>query len=76
MHISYKDNSSLSQADTTTISIPANRPIVFVNKYGLGVGGAKAEEKYPLLTNGIACANSFASKGYETENTGPNKVGW
>ena len=76
LHISYKDNSSLSQADTTTISIPANRPIVFVNKYGLGVGGAKAEEKYPFITSGTACAHSFTSIGYATETTGPNKSGW
>lgn len=76
LDISFQDSSSLSQVDSTSIKIPANKSVMFVNKYGLGVGGAKADSKNALNVEGLANANSFASTGYEIENTGGDKVGW
>lgn len=75
-HVSFLDGLGLSGTHSYSTSIPAVNSVAFINKYGLGVGGAKAEEKYPLLVNGTARANSFSNRGYETEGTNGDKVGW
>lgn len=76
LKVTFNDNSGLSSASSIDVRIPANNSIMFVNKFGLGVGGAKAEENYPFVVSGVGAANSFANKGYETENTAGDKVGW
>lgn len=76
LNISYRDNSSLSSTNNMIVNIPANNSIAFINKYGLGVGGEKADAENALKVNGNAVANQFTNKGYLTDNTSDSKVGW
>lgn len=52
--ITYKDNTGLSTDATYTLSIGANLPVAFINKYGLGVGGVKADGSYNFKVKGSA----------------------
>lgn len=54
LSITYKDNTTLSANKTATIAIGANSPLFFVNKYGVGVNGAKATSANSLVSNGNA----------------------
>lgn len=44
--ITYNDNTGWTTNQTLAINIGANLPMVFINQYGLGVGGYKANANY------------------------------
>ena len=52
MSITYNDGTGFSSDKSETVSIGANLPIFYVNKYGAGVGGAKAESGKNLSVKG------------------------
>ena len=53
LKITYKDNSGFSSNVThPTISIGQTKSVFFVNKYGIGVNGYKADSNYSLSVNG------------------------
>lgn len=52
LKITYKDNTAFSANIIQEVSIPANQPVFFVNKYGAGVGGAKASAGIALDVKG------------------------
>lgn len=52
LKITYNDNTGFSSNQTYTISVGANSPIFFVNKYGVGIGGVKATPDYALNIRG------------------------
>ena len=55
LKITYKDNSGFSNNVThPTISIGQTKSVFFVNKYGVGVNGYKANSNYSLSVNGSA----------------------
>lgn len=60
LSITYNDNTGLSSDQTTKIKIPAFAPIFFVNRYGAGVGGVKANSNASFIVSGRA---SFETLG-------------
>lgn len=52
LKVTFKDDTGFSNNNIITIAIGANSPLFFVNKYGAGVNGVKANSDYSLLTNG------------------------
>lgn len=54
LKVTYNDDTGFMSDQMYTISIPANTPYMFVNKYGIGIGGYKATSNYPLNVNGNA----------------------
>lgn len=52
LKVTYNDNTGFSSNKTQTIAIGANWPIFFVNKYGVGVNGIKADATYSLKVSG------------------------
>ena len=53
LKITYKDNSGFSSNVThPTINIGQTKSVFFVNKYGIGVNGKKADSTYSLNVNG------------------------
>lgn len=83
--ITYNNNTGFSSNQTKNVSIGANLPIMFLNKYGLGLGGVKANESSCLnvngniIVNGLTKTNGLLVNGYEayTTNKPPtaNEVG-
>lgn len=60
LSITYNDNTGFSSNQTATIQIPAFAPIFFVNKYGAGVGGVKANSNSAFVVSG---RSSFQALG-------------
>ena len=52
LEIWYKDNTGFSSEAYYIVKIGANSPIFFVNKYGVGVGGVKADSSNTLNIKG------------------------
>lgn len=52
--VTFNDNTGFSVNDEKTIAIAANSPIFFVNKYGIGVNGKKANNGISLNSKGNA----------------------
>ena len=51
--VTYNDNTGLTKdSRTTPISVTANQSIFFVNKYGVGIGGKKADSSIALSVKG------------------------
>ena len=50
--ITYTDNTGLFPSVTYDVPIGSNLPVVFINKFGLGVAGAKADMDNPLKVDG------------------------
>lgn len=50
--LSYGDNTGLSPRMDREITVGENTPVAFVNRYGLGLGGAKANDGYVLNIKG------------------------
>lgn len=60
----YNDNTGFASNQSKAIAVGANLPIMFLNQYGLGVGGSKADAKNALNVNGITTTNGLATKNY------------
>ena len=52
LKVTFKDDTGFSANATVTVAIGANSPIFFVNKYGIGVNGQKADSNYATKTKG------------------------
>lgn len=52
LKVIFKDDTGFSSNTTVTISVGANSPLFFVNKYGIGVNGVKADANYSIKTKG------------------------
>ena len=52
LKVTFKDDTGFSANATVTVAIGANSPIFFVNKYGIGVNGEKADNNYATKTKG------------------------
>lgn len=76
LKVTFNDNTGFSTNKTITITIPANSPIFFINKYGIGVGGVKASSNYALNVDGVARVNNGKlSIGVDTVGGGEGKQG-
>lgn len=54
LKVTFKDNTGFSSDSTQQIQIGANSPLFFVNKYGVGVNGVKANSTYSFNSKGSA----------------------
>ena len=64
--ITYNDNTGFTSDQTETVKIGANSPLFFVNKYGVGINGLKANADISLNVKGsigFTDANGLYSKG-------------
>ena len=52
LKVTFKDDTGFSSNVTVTVAIGANSPLFFVNKYGAGVNGAKADSSYSFKVTG------------------------
>lgn len=53
MTVTYNDNSGLSSGEKTgSIPVGASKPVFFVNKHGVGIGGVKASSTHALTVSG------------------------
>lgn len=52
LKVTYNDNTGFSGNQVRDIAIGQNSPIFFVNKYGIGVNGEKADNNYATKTKG------------------------
>ena len=52
LKVTYNDNTGFSGNQVRDIAIGQNTPIFFVNKYGIGVNGEKADNNYATKTKG------------------------
>lgn len=52
LKVTFKDDTGFSANTTVTVSIGANSPLFFVNKYGVGVNGLKATSALALNVKG------------------------
>ncbi|MCI6276844.1 MAG: hypothetical protein MR639_08905 [Clostridium sp.] len=55
--VTYKDDTGFSSNISISISIGQNQSIFYVNKYGIGIGGAKAEQGKELNVKGKIFTN-------------------
>ena len=73
----YSDSSGLSGTLNYTTTIQALNSLMFVNKYGLGVAGNRADENFSFSVNGNSLSKSFINEGIKsTDGTGNNKINW
>ena len=75
--VTFNDNTGFSVNDEKTIAIAANSPIFFVNKYGIGVNGEKADRNNSIAFKGSVKVKSpngsYATtliKSYEGDSNG------
>ena len=54
LKVTYNDNTGFSGNQVRDIAIGQNTPIFFINKYGIGVNGAKANSNHSLSVKGSA----------------------
>ena len=59
LKITYNDNTGFSGNQVRNIAIGQNAPIFFVNKYGIGVNGAKANSTIALNVKGAASVSNI-----------------
>lgn len=69
LKVTYKDDTGFSSDVVYTISIGQNAPILFINKYGAGIGGVKANTTYALNVKGNTQLNGnrLSIKGTQAE---------
>lgn len=66
LKVIFKDNTGFSTDNTKIIAIGANSPLFFVNKYGVGINGLKANADISLNVKGsigFTDANGLCSNG-------------
>lgn len=70
--VTYNDNTGFSGNQTKAIAVGANLSIIFVNQYGLGVGGAKATSNNSFVATGNPLIQGSAPEIKIKSNTGTN----
>ena len=65
--INIKDTTGLSTTQTTIVNIGANLPLFFVNNYGIGVGGLKANSEISANVKGLMSVDRLRVNGKEID---------
>ena len=69
VELTYNDTTRLTSDDQVrNVTISANEPLFFVNKYGAGVGGSKADSMYSLNVKGTAKVDGLYVRDAITAN--------
>lgn len=72
LKVTFKDSTGFVSDTTANISIGQNSPILFINKYGAGINGVKADSKYALKVKNGAMVNGYLGQCVGTIGTGAN----